>query len=75
MIRLLKKLKLQIIDRYIMRRFLGTYLFAIGLIIMIVVIFDAAEKIDDFLEGHAPVSAILLDYYVNFIPYFINQFS
>lgn len=75
MIRLLKKLKLQIIDRYIMRRFLGTYLFAIGLIIMIVVIFDAAEKIDDFLEGHAPVSAILLDYYVNFIPYFVNQFS
>lgn len=71
----LKKLKLQIIDRYIMRRFLGTYLFAIALIILIVVIFDAAEKIDDFLEGHAPISEILLSYYVNFIPYFVNQFS
>lgn len=72
---LFKSLKLQIIDRYIMRRFLGTYLFAIGLIILIVVIFDAAEKIDDFLEGHAPVSEIVLGYYVNFIPYFVNQFS
>ena len=71
----LKHFRLQIIDRYIMRRFLGTYLFAIGLIIMIVVIFDAAEKIDDFLEGHAPISEIVLGYYVNFIPYFINQFS
>lgn len=73
--KMLKNLKLQIIDRYIMRRFLGTYLFAIALIIMIVVIFDAAEKIDDFLEGHAPMSAIFLDYYINFIPYFVNQFS
>lgn len=71
----LKTFKLQIIDRYIMRRFLGTYLFAIALIILIVVIFDAAEKIDDFLEGHAPFSEIVLGYYVNFIPYFINQFS
>ena len=75
MTKILKNLKLQIIDRYIMRRFLGTYLFAIALIILIVVIFDAAEKIDDFLESHAPISEIVLGYYVNFIPYFVNQFS
>lgn len=68
-------LRLRIIDRYIMRRFLGTYLFAIGLIVVIVVIFDAAEKIDDFLENHIPIGEILVDYYLNFIPYFINQFS
>ncbi len=65
----------RIIDRYIMRKFLGTYLFAIGLIIVVVVIFDAAEKIDDFTELKAPLKAILLDYYLNFIPFFINQFS
>ena len=35
----------KILDRYIMRKFLGTYIFAIALIIVIVVIFDAAEKI------------------------------
>lgn len=71
----MKNLKLLIIDRYIMRKFLGTYIFAITLIIIIVVIFDTAEKIDDFMESHAPISQIITGYYFNFIPYFINQFS
>ena len=65
----------KIIDRYIIRKFLGTYVFAIALIIVVVVIFDAAEKIDDFIELKAPLSKIILQYYFNFIPFFINQFS
>ncbi|MDD3108383.1 MAG: LptF/LptG family permease [Alistipes sp.] len=65
----------RIIDRYIIRRFLGTYFFAIALIIVVVVIFDAAEKIDDFIELKAPLSKIAFQYYLNFIPFFINQFS
>ncbi len=67
--------KIGIIDRYIMRKFLGTYLFAIALIIVVVVIFDAAEKVDDFITFKAPLSEIIGDYYFNFIPYFVNQFS
>ncbi len=66
---------LKILDRYIIRKFLGTYLFAIGLIIIIVVIFDYVEKIDDFVELKAPWSAIIFKYYFNFVPFFINQFS
>lgn len=66
---------IKILDRYIIRKFLGTYLFAIALIIVIVVIFDYAEKVDDFITLKAPFSAIVFDYYVNFIPFFINQFS
>lgn len=66
---------LKIIDRYIIRKFLGTYLFAIALIIVILVIFDAAEKIDDFLESNASMLDIMTGYYLNFIPYFVNQFS
>jgi len=66
---------LLILDRYIIRKFLETYIFAIAMIIIVLVIFDAAEKLDDFLEAHVPMKAILLDYYLNFIPYFINQFS
>ena len=58
----------KIIDRYIIRKFLGTYVFAIALIIVVVVIFDAAEKIDDFIELKAPLSKIILQYYFNFIP-------
>lgn len=66
---------LKILDRYIIKKFLGTYVFAIALIIVVVVIFDAAEKIDDFIEFKAPLSKIAFQYYLNFIPFFINQFS
>ncbi|MDR2890519.1 MAG: LptF/LptG family permease [Alistipes sp.] len=66
---------LKILDRYIIRKFLGTYLFAIALIVLIVIIFDYAEKIDDFITNKAPFSEIILRYYLNFIPFFINQFS
>lgn len=66
---------IKILDRYIIRKFLGTYLFAIGLIIIIVVIFDYAEKVDDFITTKPSASAIVFDYYLNFIPFFVNQFS
>ena len=66
---------LKILVRYIIRKFLGTYLFAIAMIIVVVVIFDYVEKIDDFTTTHAPFKSIILDYYLNFVPFFINQFS
>ena len=66
---------LKILDRYIIRKFLGTYIFAIMMIIVVVVIFDYVEKIDDFTTTHAPLKEIFFDYYLNFIPFFINQFS
>lgn len=72
---LLGAMKLMILDRYIIKKFLTTYFFAIAIIIVVVIIFDAAEKIDDFLNGHAPWSAIIGEYFVNFIPFFVNQFS
>ena len=61
----------RLIDGYITRKFLGTFFFAIALIIIIVVVFDAVEKIDDFIEMKAPLERIIFGYYVNFIPYFI----
>lgn len=66
---------IQKLDRYIIRKFLGTYFFAILLIISIAVVFDITEKFDNFAEKNAPLSAIVFDYYVNFIPYFANLFS
>jgi len=68
-------LKLKIIDRYIIRKFLGTFFFALVLILTIAVVFDFAEKVDNFMEKEAPVKAILFDYYLNFIPYFATLFS
>lgn len=69
------KLGFKIIDLYIIRKFIGTYFYAILLIVGIAVVFDVTEKIDDFMEKGAPLSAIVFDYYMNFIPYFANLFS
>ncbi|MCC8096009.1 MAG: LptF/LptG family permease [Tannerellaceae bacterium] len=67
--------KLKRLDWYIIKKFLGTYFFAILLIITISVVFDINEKIDRFLQPEVPLDAIILDYYLNFIPYFANLFS
>jgi lipopolysaccharide export system permease protein len=66
---------LQRIDRYIIKKYLGTFFLAIALIISISIIFDVSENIDDFISKKAPIKAILVDYYLNFIPYFTNLFS
>ena len=63
------------IDKYIIKKFILTFFIAIILIIAIVIIFDISEKIGNFVENKAPLKAIVLDYYVNFIPYFMNMFS
>ena len=63
------------LDIYIVRKFISTFFVALLLIIGIVIIFDISERIDDFVEKEAPLKAIIFDYYVNFIPYFMNMFS
>ncbi len=68
-------MKIKLIDRYIISKFLTTFFFALGLIILIAIVFDVSEKIDDFLEKKAPLEAIVFDYYLNFVPYFANLFS
>jgi lipopolysaccharide export system permease protein len=68
-------LRIRIIDIYIIRKFLGTFFFSLLLILTIAVVFDFAEKIDDFMEKEAPIRAIIFDYYFNFIPYFATLFS
>jgi lipopolysaccharide export system permease protein len=68
-------LDIKLIDVYIIRKFLGTFFFCLVLILTIAVVFDFAEKIDNFMEKQAPVRAIIFDYYVNFIPYFAILFA
>lgn len=63
----------KILDRYIIKNFLGTYVFAIILLLAIVVMFDVNEKLDSFIK--APLKATIFDYFLNFLPYFANQFS
>ncbi len=71
----LDNIKLKRLDRYIIAKFLGTYFFAIALIIAIIVVFDYNENLDKFSTSNAPMKAIIFDYYLNLIPYYANTFS
>ena len=63
------------IDRYILGKYLKTFVLALALIIIIVITFDVSEKLDDFLEHHATLWQVVSIYYVNFIPGFVNLYS
>ena len=63
------------LDWYIIKKFLLTFFVTLSLFIIIIIVFDVAEKLDDFLKKEAPVSEILLNYYLNYVPFFLNLFS
>lgn len=69
----LPNIGIKTLDLYIIKKFLGTYIFAIVLILAIIVMFDVNEKLDNFMK--APLSATIFSYYMNFLPYMANQFS
>lgn len=64
-----------IVDKYIIRTFLGTYFFSILLIISVSIVFDMNEKMDDFLKPEVSLYEIVVHYYLNFVPYYANMFS
>lgn len=66
---------LSILDWYIIQKFIGTYIFSIVLIISISIVFDVNENLAKFSQYHAPLRAVVVDYYLNFVPYFANLFS
>ncbi len=66
---------LKILDRYIIKKFMVTFFFMLGVIMILAVVFDLAERLGDFIEKEAPLKAIIFDYYFNFIIHFGNLFS
>lgn len=66
---------LKILDRYIIRKFLTTFFFMLGIIMLLAMVFDLSERLSDFINNQAPISAIIFTYYGNFILYYGNMFS
>jgi len=66
---------MKILDYYILKKFLKTYVFAVFIIVLIVMVIDYTEKIDDFIRKQAPIREILFDYYLNFIPYWASYIT
>ncbi len=67
--------RFKLIDGYILKKFLTTFFAAMGFIIVLIIVFDVSEKLDDFLERKAPLNLIIFQYYINFIPSFVNDYS
>ena len=63
----------KILDLYILRKFLGTYLMATILFLAVIAMFDITEKLDAFLT--APLKETIFDYFASFLPFFANQLS
>lgn len=66
---------LTLLDKYIIKKFLGSFVTVIALIIVVVVAIDVSENIQGFLDNKIPVKDIITRYYFNFVPYFVNLFS
>lgn len=66
---------IKIIDWYIIKKYLGTFIFTMMIFTVIIVIFDVSEKLDDFLRNNAPLSEIIFSYYAGFIPFYLNFLS
>ena len=66
---------IKIIDWYIIKKYLGTYIFTLGIITVVSIVFDISERLDDFLKSTATVNQIIFEYYGGFIPFYINLLS
>ncbi|WP_165784697.1 LptF/LptG family permease [Solitalea longa] len=76
---LIKKLKLLLnitqLDEFIIKKFLTTFFFGLTIFIIIIVIFDISEKLDNFLKADATLQEIVVNYYLNFILFYVSVLS
>ncbi|MEM7038241.1 MAG: LptF/LptG family permease [Bacteroidota bacterium] len=63
------------IDWYIIRKFLGTFVFMVAIILAVSIVIDVAEKIDDFIERKPPIDELIFSYYLNFCLFYGNLLS
>ncbi len=73
--KVLEKLGIGIIDRYIMKKYLQTFFYSVLLFTLIAILIDISEKTDDFIKNKPPLKVLIFDYYIYFIPYFMGLFS
>lgn len=66
---------MKILDKYLLKKFLITYVFAVFIIVLVIMVIDFVEKNDDFIQKNAPLRAILFQYYANLAPYWANYIS
>ncbi len=65
----------KIIDSYLVKQFLLTFIFIQGGVMMLCLLVDVAEKFDLFIESKAPIDAIVFEYYPSFLLFWGNLLS
>jgi lipopolysaccharide export system permease protein len=66
---------MKILDWYILRKFLTTYIFTVLILISVLIVIDLTEKIENFSRPDLTVWRIMVEYYLNFIPFYANLLS
>jgi lipopolysaccharide export system permease protein len=64
---------MKILDRYILKNFLVTFVFTILALTVISVVIDSSEKADDFVKSGLGTSDIITKYYIGFVPFIISM--
>ena len=62
---------MKILDRYILRKFLVSYVFVVLILVAVIMVIDITEKSDDFLE-HQLTFKQISRYYLDFVPWIAN---
>jgi len=71
----MKKPQIKTLDLYLIKKFLGTFIFTVVIAVVIVIVFDLSEKVDKFVENNVPLNEIVFDYFGGFIPWIVNTFA
>ena len=66
---------LKVIDRYIIGKYLGTFIFTLAIFSVVMVVFDISEHLDNFLKKNSSLHDIAFQYYAGFIPFYLNYLS
>lgn len=66
---MLKSLKISILDKYIIQKYLSTFGFIVLMLTLIACVIDFSEKADVFTKGIITKKEIFVDHYLNFIPH------
>lgn len=66
---------MRILDKYILKKYLSSFILVLTLLIPIAIAIDVSEKVDKFLRhANLSVGEIIRDYYVNFVVIYGNTF-
>jgi len=60
-----------ILDRYVVRQLIMVFLFGLLTFLLIFVVINMMERLDDFIDAHAPIS-VIFQYYLAFTPEIIK---